>query len=123
ASNVMNEDLSDDGQDPFVDTAQQKPKRRSGRHIGCPVPWLAWGLPLVRSKGQLALSLYLYRRWFLCRSDPVTVPPEGRSEIGVGGWSKDRLVIAVERAGIVRIEEERGRKTIKAQLNHWPDSP
>jgi hypothetical protein len=119
----MNEDLFVDGQDPFVDTAQQKPKRRSGRHIGCQVPWLAWVLPLVRSKEQLALALYLYRRCCLCRSDTVTVPTEGLSEIGLGRWSKYRLLLALERAGIVRIEEERGRKTIKAQLNHWPDPP
>ena len=86
----------------------QAAKRRHSRHIGCPVDWLAWVLPLVRSKEQLALALYLYRRCHVCHSNTVTVPTEELEELGLGRWAKYRLLVSLEQAGILRAVEQPG---------------
>jgi hypothetical protein len=111
--------------DPLNDPAWQKaekPKRRSGRHIGCSVSWLAWVLPLVRSKQQLALALYLYRRCSIYRSNTVTVPTRQLAEFGISRWGKMRLLLWLERVGILTIEQTPGQ-TAKVRLLHWPDPP
>jgi hypothetical protein len=114
-----------DDRDPLNDPHWRKttkPKRRAGRYIGCPVAWFVWVFPLLRSKEQLALALYLYRRCCVCRSDTVTVPTDELTELGLGRWGKYRLLLSLERAGILRFEQS-GQQTIKVQLCSWPDPP
>jgi hypothetical protein len=92
--------------DPFDDPNWQKttkPRRRAERLIGCPMPWFAWALPLVKSKEQLAVALYLYRRCCICRSSTVTVPTNELEEIGISRVAKYRLLLALEQAGAIRI--------------------
>jgi hypothetical protein len=117
--------IFEDG-DPFEDPHWRKtpePKRRSSRLIGCPVSWFAWVFPLAKSKEQLALALYLYRRCCICRSDTVTVPTAELVEWGLGRWGKYRLLLALERVGVLRVEESDRRKTVKVRLCFWPDPP
>jgi hypothetical protein len=120
----MTDDVQFVNGDPLKDPAweAQKPKRRSSRHIGCSVSWFAWVLPLVRSKQQLALALYLYRRCSICRSKTVTVPTGQLTEFGISRWGKMRLLLWLERAGILAIEQTPGQ-TAKVRLLHWPDPP
>jgi hypothetical protein len=121
----MSKDIFEDGV-PFKDPHWQKatkPKRRIGRLIGCQLSWFAWVFPLVKSKEQLALALYLYRRCCICHSDTVTVPTDELVELlGVGRWGKYRLLPALEQAGILWIRLN-GRQTIMVQLRCWPDPP
>jgi hypothetical protein len=123
----MSDDLFIDGGDPLDDPHWQKTKttklRRSGRHMGCPLPWFVWVFPLVQSKEQLGLAFYLYRRCCICRSDTVTVPNnEIRDLMDVSRFGKCRMLKSMEEAGILRIEEN-GRQTTKVRLCHWPDPP
>jgi hypothetical protein len=59
------EEMFEDG-DPLNDPAWQgggKSKRRGQQkepHIGCPIAWLRWVWPLMRSPEQLVLALLLY---------------------------------------------------------------
>ena len=83
----MNKNTIFEDGDPFEDPHWRKtpePKRRSSRLIGCPVSWFAWVFPLAKSKEQLALALYLYRRCCVCRSDTVMVPTAELVELGPG---------------------------------------
>jgi hypothetical protein len=118
----MSSDIFVDG-DPLEDPHGRKTKKpkRSGRLIGCPVPWFVWVFPLVKSKEQLALALYLYRRCCICNSDTVTVPSSEITELlDFSRWGKYRALLALEQAGILRREENGGRTT-KVRLCSWPD--
>ncbi len=52
-------------------------RRRADHHIGCPVEWLKRVLPLVNTKEQLAVAIWLHRRRAVCRNELFTVPNEG----------------------------------------------
>jgi hypothetical protein len=88
-------------------------------HIGCPVEWFIWAIGLTRSKEQLALALYLYRRACILRSATVTVPSQELAAFGFGRWSKYRLLVALEEHGVVRVEQRNGR-SLKVTLARWP---
>jgi hypothetical protein len=46
------------------------PKRqRADHHIGCPLGWLKRVLPLMETKEQLAIALWLQRRRAICRNE------------------------------------------------------
>jgi hypothetical protein len=121
----VSEDICEKG-DPFNDPAwhkdANKPKQKAERFIGCPVPWLVWVAPLMKSKEQLILALYLYRRCVVCRSNTVTVPTLELEELGIGRWAKRRLLVVLEQAGVLTIRKRNGRAT-QVRLNHWPDPP
>jgi hypothetical protein len=120
----MSNDIFVDG-DPLEDPHWQKTKKpkRSGPLIGCPVPWFVWVLPLVKTKNQLAMVFYLYRRCCVCNSDTVTVPNDEVKELlDISRWGKRRYLVALEQAGILRIRET-GRRMAKVQLCYWPDPP
>jgi hypothetical protein len=124
----MSNDLFVDGEDPFEDPSHRrktKPTRlkRSSRIIGCSMPWFVWMFPLVKSKEQLALALYLYRRCCVCGYDTVTVPTDELVELGLGRWGKYRLLISLEQAGVLRVKQTEPQKTIRVQLCAWPDPP
>lgn len=115
----MSEDVFADG-DPFKDPHWQKktkPRRRARRHIGCPVPWFAWVFPLVKSKDQLGLVLYLYRRCCLAGSNTVAVPNDEIAELlDISRWGKSRLLRALEQAGILQIVRDHWHQTVKVRL-------
>lgn len=89
------------------------------RLIGCPLEWFTWVLDLTRSKEQLALALYLYRRACILRSATVTVPNGELAELGFGKWSKYRLLRSLEDAGVVCVEQRNGRAA-RVTLSRWP---
>ena len=78
---MTGDDLFEQG-DPFEDSAwkeeespKRKPKRSlSAQYVGCPLKWLQWVARLTKSKQQLLLALYLYRRCHVCHSRTVDVP-------------------------------------------------
>lgn len=62
------------------------PRRKSRRdaHIGCPIEWLKRVIPIVRSKQELAVAIWLWRRRTVCRSEWFTVPNTALdSELGL----------------------------------------
>jgi hypothetical protein len=78
-------------------------------------------LPLVKSKGQLAFVLLLYRRCCICGSATVTVPTEAFESMDISRYGKHRLLLAVERAGIIRVEETQRGQAGKVTLLNWPE--
>ena len=49
-------------------------RRRADPHVGCPLEWLKRVLPLVSTKEQLAVAIWLHRRRAICRNELFTVP-------------------------------------------------
>jgi hypothetical protein len=119
----MSGGIFEDG-DPFKDPAWQKATkpRRSGRFIGCPVPWFLWVLPRVGDgKTQLTVALYLYRRCCIAKSDTITVPNSEIEELfDLSRWAKCRALAALERAGVIK-RIENGRRAVKVRLCAWPE--
>jgi hypothetical protein len=115
-------------EDPFDDPHWRDTKKtssrgkRADRFIGCPVSWFQWVVPLVKSKEQLIVALWLYRQSRICGSPTVTVPTKGLQHLGIGRWAKYKLLPALQQAGVLTIERRSGR-AIKVTLTHWPDAP
>jgi hypothetical protein len=117
----MRNDVFEDG-DPFQDPAWRKVKpRRAQRMIGCPLSWFEWVVPLVKSKGQLAFVLLLYRRCCICKSATVTVPTYEFESLGISRQGKYRLLLASEQAGVIRVEATQRGQVGKVTLVNWPE--
>ena len=56
-------------------------RRRADGHIGCPVEWLKRVLPLVKTKEQLVVAIWLQRRRAVCRNELFTVPNKALEKI------------------------------------------
>jgi hypothetical protein len=117
----MSNNVFEDG-DPFDDPRWRKTekdgqgRRRGDRYIGCPVAWLKRVLPLVRSKEQLAIALWLHRRRAVCGSDLFTVPNrELYEELGLTRFAKYRALRHLEQAGAVALAHN-GKHTTLAKL-------
>jgi hypothetical protein len=79
-------------------------RRRADRHIGCPVEWLKRVLPLVQSKEQLAIAIWLHRRHVICRSDLFTVPNEVlREDLGLSRYVKYKALRHLEQARVIAV--------------------
>jgi len=89
--------------------------------IGCRLAWFEWVLPLVKSKNQLAFALLLYRRCCICKSAKVTVPTDVFESLGISRHGKRRLLLALERAGVIRVEETQNGRVGKVTLLNWPE--
>jgi hypothetical protein len=82
-------------------------RRRAGRHIGCSVEWLKRVLPLVRSKEQLAIAIWLHRRRVICRGDVFTVPNEALwEELGLSRYVKYKALRHLEKTRVIAITRD-----------------
>ena len=116
---MNNDNLFEEG-DPFDDPAwkeTEKPKRKPRQpHVGCPVAWLKRVLPLVKSKEQLAIALYLHRRRAVCGSEVFTVPNrELYEELGLTRFVKYRALRCLEEVGVIAISQN-GRAAMLVSL-------
>ena len=93
------------------------PKRRRADHyIGCPLEWLKRVLPLVESKGQLAVAIWLHRRRVVCRSEVFTVPNESlREDLGLSRKAKYQALRHLERAGIIALTRD-GKRALQVRM-------
>ena len=99
-------------------------------HIGrCRSPARLWPraqqppavAPLVKRKGQLAFVLLLYRRCCICKSATVTVPTHEFESLGISRQGKYRLLLALEQAGVIRVEATQRGQVGKVTLVNWPE--
>jgi hypothetical protein len=82
-------------------------RRRADRHIGCPVEWLKRVLPLVQSKEQLAIAIWLHRRRVISRCDLFTVPNEALwQDLGLSRYVKYKALRHLERARVIAITRD-----------------
>jgi hypothetical protein len=91
-------------------------RRRADQHIGCPVAWLKRVLPLLQTKDQLAVALWLHRRRAICGSELFTVPNEKlQAELGLSRKVKYRALRHLEKAGIVTLVHN-GKHAIQVKI-------
>ena len=107
------DELWTDGPDPLADAPASK--RVSNEHlIGCPIWWLQRVLPVVNSKKQLVVAVYLWRRWVVCGYRKTFDVPNGElKSLGISRWTKYQTLARLEAAGLIRIRRNgRGAPTV-----------
>lgn len=85
------------------------------RYIGCPLEWLKRVLPLVRSKEQLAVAIWLHRRRAICRTELFTVPNQDLHACGISRKVKYRTLECLERAGAVGVIRD-GKHALQVKI-------
>jgi hypothetical protein len=91
-------------------------RRQADRYIGCPVEWLKRVLPLVKSKEQLAVAIWLHRRRAICRDEVFTAPnQELRGELGLGRLVKYRALQHLEEAGAIALVRA-GKRALQVRI-------
>jgi hypothetical protein len=99
-----------------LETRSTSKRRRADQYIGCPLKWLKRVLPLVNSKEQLAVALWLHRRRAVCRDEVFTVPnQELRRELGLDRFVKYRALQCLEEAGAIALVHE-GKRTLRVRI-------
>ena len=108
-----------DGRRIEVETLESRvvPKRRrADQHIGCRLEWLKRVLPLVNTKEQLAVAIWLHRRRAVCRNELFTVPNKGLQEdLGLNRRVKYGALQHLEAAGAIALIRD-GKHTLKIRL-------
>jgi hypothetical protein len=91
-------------------------RRRAQKHIGCPLEWLKRVLPLVKTKEQLAVALWLHRRRAVCRNALFTVPNKGLQEdLGLSRKVKYGALQRLEEAGAIALVRD-DKHTLQVRL-------
>jgi DNA-binding transcriptional ArsR family regulator len=91
-------------------------RRRAEQHIGCPVEWLKRIRPLVNTRDQLLVAIWLHRRRAICRNELFTVPNKALQEdLGLSRRVKYRALSRLERAGVIALIRD-GKHTPKVRF-------
>jgi hypothetical protein len=118
----VSNDLWMDGPDDIANAPM--PKRwRSGRragnsaqHIGCPVWWLRCVLPAVKSKKQLVVALYLWRRRVICGDrGTFDVPNNELRGWGISRQTKYQTLALLVAAGKIRTRQK-GKESLTVTI-------
>jgi hypothetical protein len=92
----------------------RKAAKDPSHFIGCPVWWLRHVLPVVRSKYQLAVALYLWRRRIVCGNHKTfDVPNNELKSWGVSRKVKYQTLDRLAVAGVIKVSRKgRGAPTV-----------
>jgi hypothetical protein len=96
--------------DALADVAQPRKGRKvaptadMSRHIGCPMWWFKAVYPVVRSKGELAVALFLYRQRIVQGGRTITMTNVRlAAETGINRFTKYRAIKKLKDAGLVTV--------------------
>jgi len=64
--------------------------------------------------------MYFYRRTHVCRSQTVTLPPGELAELGIDRRDKNKALVKLEAAGLIRIERMAIGQSAKVTLTWQP---
>jgi hypothetical protein len=78
----------------------------SDRFFGCPMWWLDAVLPIVKSKGELVVAIYLFRLRSVRHSKTVDVSNEWLLAHGIGRYTKSRVFRRLTQAGLIRVKQK-----------------
>jgi hypothetical protein len=91
-------------------------RRRTDPHIGCPVGWLKRVRPLVNTRDQLAIAMWLHRRRAVCGAELFTVPNKALQEdLGLSREVKYAALEHLEEAGAIAIIRK-GKHSLQVRL-------
>lgn len=88
-------------------TTKAKPVRVRQVIVGCPLDWFERIYPIVKSKGELAVALYLWRLRAMTGNTTVTVTNKWLKKLGIDRHTKANALRRLEQAGIVQADWER----------------
>jgi hypothetical protein len=105
-----------------ANTKQQKSstwgRPRAKRLIGAPFEFVADVCRLTEGRATLVVALQIYRRVQVCNNRTVTLPSGELAELGIFRQNKQRALIKLQRAGLIKVENGSGqtaRVTLKWQ--------
>jgi hypothetical protein len=75
------------------------------RLFGCPIWWVQCVRPVVRTKDQLIVAVYLWRRRIVCGSEVFDVPNGELKICGVSRKAKKRTLELLAIAGRIRVTQ------------------
>jgi hypothetical protein len=88
-----------------LETGEPVRKPRTNKLFGCPLWWLKLVLPLVQSKEQLVVAIYLWRRRVICdHAKTFKVSNTELNELGIDRRIKYRTLEHLEAAKIIAVE-------------------
>jgi hypothetical protein len=100
------------------DMAEGLPRLAPG-WVGCSLVWLQWALARADTAKQLALALLVLRQCRLQRRRTVSLPNGELRRFGITRYAKYRALKQLERAGVIRVEEQApGRGPTVTLLDH-----
>ncbi len=81
--------------------------------IGCPLRWFNVVRPILRSRDELAIALFLYRQRIVQGSLTITIA-NGRlsSEVGISRYTKYRAIKRLENAGIITVRRDGSKAAV-----------
>jgi hypothetical protein len=111
------DDLWIGGPDPLADAPTPKQRRKPNEHlIGCPIWWLQRVLPVVSSKNQLVVAIYLWRRRVVCGDHKTFDVPNGElKSLGISRKVKYQTFDLLEQAGVIGIKRK-GREALTVTI-------
>ncbi len=90
--------------------------KRANPHIGCSLAWLKRVLPLVNTKEQLVVAIWLQRRRVVYRNELFTVPnQELREALGLSQKIKYRALEHLETAGAITVVRD-GKRALRVRI-------
>jgi hypothetical protein len=109
--NIENLRIKDLPPMPEPNPAQYRQRAVKENLIGCPLWWLQCVLPIVKSKQQLVVAIYLWRRRIVCGNcKTFDIPNSELKTLGISRQIKYRTLERLAAAGPIQID----RRSIKA---------
>jgi hypothetical protein len=100
----------------FPSRAAPKRRQRADQFVGCPLEWLKRVLPIVKSKEQLAVAIWLHRRRAVCRNELFTVPNESlREDLDLDRFVKYRTLRRLNEASAITLTCT-GKRALKVRI-------
>jgi hypothetical protein len=94
----------------IANTKQQNPgRRRAKRLLGAPFEFVADVCRLTKGRATLVVALSVYRRVQVCNNRTVTLPSGELAELGIVRQNKQRALIKLQRARLIKVENESGQ--------------
>ena len=88
----------------FLAPGTPKRRRRTDRLIGCPLEWARRIIPVVRSKEQAIVAIWLHRRQAVCKRELFDVPNKTlQEELGLSRFVKYSTLRRLEKAGAIAV--------------------
>jgi hypothetical protein len=93
--------------DELMAAAPEQRRAPDEHFIGCPVWWLQRVLPVVESKNQLVVALYLWRRRIVCGNHETFDVPNGElKRWGISRKVKYQALDRLAASGVIRINRK-----------------
>jgi hypothetical protein len=114
------EDAENDPLWRAADLLADSPPKPAKGYVTVSLAWLARMLPVVRTPGQLAVALLLYRECLLRRSNTVALSNGELRKLGISRYAKYRALAWLRAAGAITIEGADTTRSVRVTLLWFP---